>query len=199
MTEVDFIIDESGSMAAARDRVISVINSQFEEMKQEGKPYLISLLKFSTKAEVLFSRLTPKELKPLTKETYSPNGGTALYDAVGESLSKEALSNDNKMVYIFTDGQENASKEFKNKNILELIEKRQKEGWAIVFLGATIDAQETARNFTITNSVQFDFASLPQVGSLLKTTRGTYTSSTAKGLAKSAVLDRHVDLTEQHG
>lgn len=195
MTEVDFIIDESGSMAAARERVIKVINSQFEEMKQEDEPYLVSLYKFSTSAAPMFSRLTTAEIRPLTKDNYNPNGGTALYDAVGQSLAKDALIKDKKMVYIFTDGQENASKEFTNKGILELISKRQREGWAIIFLGATIDAQETARSFTINNSIQFDFSTLPQAGSLLKATRGTYTTSSATGLAKSLVLEKHVDLT----
>ena len=195
MIEVDFIIDESGSMAGARDRVIKVINDQYEEMKQEGKPYLVSLYQFSTTARAIYTRLTLKEIKPLTKETYSPNGGTALYDAVGQSLAKDALSEDSKIVYIFTDGQENASKEFTNKAILELIDKRQKEGWAIIFLGATIDAQATAASFTIKNSIQFDFSTLPQASDLIKSSRMSYTTSTTRGLAKSAVLNKHVDLT----
>lgn len=45
---------------------------------------------------------------------------------------------------ILTDGGENASKEFKNDEIKNLIDARTKDGWQFVFIGANQDSFATA-------------------------------------------------------
>merc|ERR1719265_126103 len=48
---------------------------------------------------------------------------------------------DEKIVVVtFSDGQENASREFTRKSIFDRIEKLRREGWTFVFLGANQDS-----------------------------------------------------------
>lgn len=70
-----------------------------------------------------------------------------MYDAIGITLQnvksrfeKEGRP-DKVVVLIMTDGQENASKDFKKDTVLnEIKELREKHKWGFVFLGANIDA-----------------------------------------------------------
>jgi hypothetical protein len=53
------------------------------------------------------------------------------------------------MFVITTDGLENASREYSADQVRKLIERKKKAGWEFIFLGANIDAVETARSFGI--------------------------------------------------
>lgn len=51
---------------------------------------------------------------------------------------------------IITDGEENASREFSAEQVKTQIERQKnKYGWEFIFLGANIDAVETAKRFGI--------------------------------------------------
>lgn len=54
------------------------------------------------------------------------------------------------MVVVTTDGMENASREYTYDMVRRLVEHQQKKhGWEFIFLGANIDAVETAGRFGI--------------------------------------------------
>ena len=54
------------------------------------------------------------------------------------------------MFVITTDGMENASRRYDSKKVKKMIERqKEKYGWEFLFLGANIDAVETARHFGI--------------------------------------------------
>ena len=54
------------------------------------------------------------------------------------------------MFVIITDGYENASRIYDSTTVKAMIEEQKKEhGWEFLFIGANIDAVETARNFGI--------------------------------------------------
>jgi len=54
------------------------------------------------------------------------------------------------MFVIITDGMENASMEYSYDQIKKMIDRQTKKyGWEFIFLGANIDAVETARRFGI--------------------------------------------------
>ena len=81
-------------------------------------------------------------------------GSTALWDAIGNTINKisraregtiEAERAAKVMVVIATDGMENASREFRNDKVREMIDlQREKHGWEFVFIGANIDSFEVA-------------------------------------------------------
>ena len=51
---------------------------------------------------------------------------------------------------ITTDGMENASRRYDSEKVKKLIERqKEKYGWEFLFLGANIDAVETAKHFGI--------------------------------------------------
>ena len=54
------------------------------------------------------------------------------------------------MFVIITDGEENASRDYSSTQIKEMIARQEKQyGWEFIFLGANIDAVETAGRFGI--------------------------------------------------
>ena len=95
----------------------------------------------------------------MTDEEYSVRGCTALLDAIGGAIHhignihKYARPEDvpeHTMFIITTDGMENASHIYTSNKVKKMIERqKEKYGWEFLFLGANIDAVETARNFGI--------------------------------------------------
>jgi len=95
----------------------------------------------------------------MTDEDYTVRGCTALIDALGGAIRhignihKYARREDvpeNTMFVITTDGMENASRKYSSEKVKAMIE-RQKEqyGWEFLFIGANIDAVETAARYGI--------------------------------------------------
>ena len=89
-------------------------------------------------------------------------GNTALLDAIGLTIRRIAnaqrlapahLRADRVLFVITTDGMENASREFSREQIRRMIElEKTQYDWEFIFLGANIDAVETASNFGIAPS-----------------------------------------------
>ncbi|MBQ4110749.1 MAG: hypothetical protein IJC74_07700 [Clostridia bacterium] len=159
ITELVFILDRSGSMCGLEADTIGGFNSLIEKQKkQDGKCYVSTIL-FDNVSEVLHDRIELKNLKPMTDRDYTVRGCTALLDAIGGAINhtgnihKYARPEDvpeHTMFVITTDGMENASHNFDSSEIKKMIEKKKKKyGWEFLFLGANIDAVETARNFGI--------------------------------------------------
>lgn len=183
---VEFILDESGSMISQRKTVIDGFNEQIQEMKKEETEkeieYLISLTKFSGQVEVVFSKVPLSQIREITVEDYNPTGSTALYDAVGKRIETAIEGETNVLVYIFTDGQDNASREFSSNTLKTLIDIRQKQGWGFTYFGANMDANVAAQNIGVVNSVTYDSFSTAEAISATKSVRGVYTQNVNSGL-----------------
>ena len=159
MTELVFILDRSGSMSGLETDTIGGFNSMIEKQKREAGEALVSTVLFANDSTVIHDRLPLGEVPPLTEKEYFTCGCTALLDAVGGAIHhignihKYARREDvpeKTMFIITTDGYENASRRYNYEHVRRMIE-RQKEryGWEFLFLGANIDAVETARHFGI--------------------------------------------------
>lgn len=162
ITELVFILDRSGSMAGLEADTIGGFNSMIEKQKkQNGKCYVSTVL-FDDKIEVIYDREELSSIKKMTGNDYYVRGCTALIDAIGSSIRhianihKYARPEDvpqNTMFVITTDGMENASHHYSSEEVKKMIEKeKEKYGWEFIFIGANIDAVETARNFGIDES-----------------------------------------------
>ena len=67
------------------------------------------------------------------------------------------------MCVIITDGQENSSREFSARRVRALVEeRREKHGWEFIFLGANMDAIETAARYGIEADRAQSFHADPQ-------------------------------------
>ena len=159
LTELVFILDKSGSMSGLEKDTIGGYNSLMEKQRKLDGECVITTVLFDNRYELLHDRIDLRAVTPMTEKEYFVGGATALLDAVGRTIHKiaavqehtaEGYRAEKVMFVIITDGEENASREYSAAQVKELI-KRQKEryGWEFVFLGANIDAVETAGRFGI--------------------------------------------------
>lgn len=158
ITEIVFILDRSGSMSGLEKDTIGGFNAMIEKQKkQDGKAYVSTVL-FDHESVVLHDRLPLEQIKPMTEDDYTVRGCTALLDAIGGAVKhignihKYARPEDvpeHTMFVITTDGLENASRKYNSRDIKRLIESKKEEGWEFLFIGANIDAIETANTYGI--------------------------------------------------
>ena len=159
LTELVFIIDRSGSMSGLESDNIGGFNSMIRKQKQAEGEALISTVLFDNVSEVLHDRVNVKDIQPMTEHDYTVRGTTALLDAIGGAIHhignvhKYARQEDvpeHTMFVITTDGMENASRYYSSDKVKKMIERQKvKYGWEFLFLGANIDAVETAGHFGI--------------------------------------------------
>jgi len=159
LTEIVFILDRSGSMSGLEKDTIGGFNTTIDKQKQEEGEAYVSTVLFDTEMQVLHDRVPLANIAPLTEKEYYARGCTALLDAIGGAIHhignvhKYAREEDRPEKTIFvitTDGYENASHKYTSDRVKQMIERqKQKYDWEFIFLGANIDAIETARNFGI--------------------------------------------------
>lgn len=159
LTEIIFILDRSGSMSGMEADTIGGFNSMLTRQKKEEGDALVSTLLFDTRCSVLHDRLPIQEVPAMTENDYTAQGCTALLDAVGgaihhiEFIHRYARPDDvpaHTLFIITTDGMENASRKYSAKKVKDMItEAQEKCGWEFIFLGANIDAVETAADIGI--------------------------------------------------
>ncbi len=108
-----------------------------------------------------------KEVKPITG--YFPNGGTALYDALGTVINDtgkslaalpEALRPQGVLVQVITDGEENSSHEFTSSKVKEMIKHQEEEyKWEFVYIGANVDSYSNSASLGINSYMAFTASS----------------------------------------
>ena len=158
------IIDESGSMSCIRQQAMDSVNETIQTIRaaQErnvNQEHFVTLVTFNDTATIVNDCAPINEIKELTAESYRPDCCTALYDAMGLSLSalrKKVSKEDKVLVTIVTDGYENASQEYNLRTIKALVEKLKAKGWVFAYLGANQDAEEVAGAMSIDNAMRWE-------------------------------------------
>lgn len=158
-TELVFILDRSGSMAGLERDTIGGFNAMIEKQKKQEGECLVNTVLFSNDAEVIHDRVPLERIEPMTDRDYTVGGCTALLDAIGGAIRhistvyKYARPEDvpeHTLFVITTDGMENASRRFSADEVRAMIERQKREhGWEFLFVGANIDAVQTAKRFGI--------------------------------------------------
>jgi uncharacterized protein YegL len=167
LTELVFILDRSGSMSGLESDTVGGYNSFLaKQQEQEGECRITTAL-FDDRYEVLHDRLNLKAVSPITEREYFVRGATALLDAIGKTInnignaqkySKAEYRAGKVLFVITTDGMENASRGYTYDRVKEMIERQKsKYGWEFIFLGANIDAVETAGRFGIARDRAVDY------------------------------------------
>lgn len=159
LTELVFILDRSGSMAGLEGDTIGGFNAMIEKQRRQDGECFVSTVLFDNVSEVLHDRVELKKIKPMTDKDYTVRGCTALIDAIGGAIHhignihKYARREDvpeHTVFVITTDGMENASHIYSSDQVRAMIEKqKRKYGWEFLFIGANIDAVETAARYGI--------------------------------------------------
>lgn len=158
-TEMVFILDRSGSMGGLEKDTIGGFNSLIEKQKKQDEKCYVSTILFDHETEVIHDRVSLEKVESMTEEQYFVRGCTALVDALGgaihhiKNIHKYAREEDvpeHTMFVIITDGMENASKRYSSDQVKKMIEhEKEKYGWEFLFIGANIDAVETAKHYGI--------------------------------------------------
>ena len=159
LTELVMILDRSGSMGGLEGDTIGGYNSMLQKQREAEGEVLVSTVLFDNVSEVLYDRIPLRNMPRMTEKEYYVRGCTALLDAIGGAIHhignvhKYAREEDRPEKTIFvitTDGLENASRNYTYEKVKQMVERqKEKYGWEFLFLGANMDAIETAGRFGI--------------------------------------------------
>ncbi len=149
--EILFIIDKSGSMSNQEtvDSIIEGFNRVIKEQKAIPGKVTVSTLLFDCSLTLLHDRVSLEDVKEMTSRDYLPTGTTALLDAVGTGINHifsqqqkmpESQRPEKTLVVIMTDGEENASVQFKQRTVKRMITLlHEKRNWEFLYFGANVD------------------------------------------------------------
>lgn len=157
------ILDESGSMMSIRKEAVDSVNETFQTIraaqeKHEDQEHYITFVSFNDDVSTVYDCVPCAEVKDITGADYRPRCCTALYDAMGQSitaLASKVVDGDRVLVTVVTDGCENSSREYSGKAVKALVEDRKEAGWVFAYIGANHDVEEVAATISITNTMKF--------------------------------------------
>lgn len=159
LTELVFILDESGSMSGMESDTIGGFNSMIDKQRREEGEAYVSTVAFSNESRVIHDRVDLDKVAPLTRRDYTPGGCTALLDALGGAIhhignvhkyAREEDVPEHTVFVITTDGMENASRRYSRREVKQMVERQKaRYGWEFLFLGANMDAIAAAEDIGI--------------------------------------------------
>lgn len=165
--EIICIVDRSGSMASITDDAIGGFNTFLEQQRAEDPDGRLSLVLFDNEYLPVHVSVPLTDVPKLDRTTFVPRGSTALFDAIGRTLTQaratylgtpEAKRPAGVTVAILTDGQENASAEFRLETVSAMIaDLKATFDWSFVFLAAGPDAFERADALNIDRALTHGF------------------------------------------
>lgn len=159
------ILDCSGSVDHIIDDMRGAFNAYLKAQAALESACTVTTVVFNTEVSFIDDFADIKKAHPLTELNYKANGYTALNDAIGITLTSvgkklaklaEHERPDQVIVYINTDGFENASKSYDRQAAANLI-KHQEDvyKWKFIFAGANLDAQAEAMSYSLSKGVQY--------------------------------------------
>jgi Mg-chelatase subunit ChlD len=165
------VLDKSGSMTTGIDITIAAFNENLDVMasKSQGARVTASLITFSTNVHVEYTQASPDRAQRLNRENYVPDDFTALYDAIGRAIElaqgfEGAKTNAQFLLQIFTDGDENRSRIYRDPSKLKsMIQELNSTGrWTVTVMGpkGSLDLFTSRMGIYAGNTVQFDQGSL---------------------------------------
>jgi hypothetical protein len=181
LTEIAYILDRSGSMQPMQEPAVAAFNDFIRSQLDVPGDARLTLVLFDEQYEVPVASQPIEQVEQLTAATFVPRGSTALLDAIGRTVRElddriKALAEAHRpgkvIVVIFTDGQENASRQFTAAHISDLIRLyRDQRGWEFLFLAANQDAIASAARMNIDHAmggnVNFDAKGIKASGNAM--------------------------------
>jgi len=166
-TDINILLDISGSMKEIKSDTIGGFNQFLQTQKELPDEAVVTLVQFDDQYDLIYSAVPIQQVADLTEETFVPRGWTALLDALGKLIDttgtrlRDMPEHDrpSKVIFvIITDGEENKSKTFSKDKIFSMI-KHQKDvySWDFVFIGANQDVIASGADIGISSKNTFFF------------------------------------------
>ena len=163
------ILDRSGSMMRLREVAVQGYNETLDVIRAAQQQYnleqqnLVTLTLFNHFVTDVYNCDTVQNLPNLLMQDYRPDGMTAMFDAIGLSLSKlqrklNKLENATAVVTIISDGLENASRIYSLNDVAKLIDSLKNQGVMFVFMGTNQNVQQTAEALHIDDYKIFEYS-----------------------------------------
>lgn len=171
LTSINVIIDASGSMQGLTKDTIGSFNTFLDEQKAVQGEAIFTLCTFNTDYSLLHDCAVLAGVPSLDPKSYRPNGGTALLDAMGVTMTTVGqklaampeTDRPSKVIFlIITDGEENSSTKYTLDQIQSMVaHQREKYSWEFVFMGANIDAISAGTSLSVSasNTLNYDSTS----------------------------------------
>jgi len=185
------ILDGSGSMSSVADEVVRGWNKFINDQREQAGECDVSLYAFSTEIKKVLFRRDLSRVQDLRRGEYYMGNSTALYDAIGTAVTQldKSLSydtDDNKpekiIVYIQTDGEENASGRFSLLQLKRMIAEYEARGnWEFLFIGMGIDAKREGAKFGIRADNILEVSRNGEGNQTMYAAVGSYTSAIRSG------------------
>ena len=195
LTEIIAVLDRSGSMHDAIDDAIGGFNSMIEHQKSLPGECRLTLVIFDNVIEFICENAALIEAPVLSKEKFFARDTTALADALGEAIDRvgarygsipEERRPGKVVVFVNTDGMENASKRYTTARVREMVKhQREKYGWQFVFAGADIDAYEGGANLGVLRGCAVNYGKSPVGTEALYAAIGSNVASFRSGTSNS--------------
>jgi len=135
-TQIVMVLDRSGSMDRIAKSTVEGINSFVKEQKAAEGEAFMTLVQFDDQYQIDYKERPLNEVLDLINgETFVPRATTALYDAIGRTIN-ELKTEDDVIFVIVTDGAENASKEFTQKDVFAKIEEKKERRMEFLILSS---------------------------------------------------------------
>ena len=167
--EICVNIDRSGSMRGKESDTVGGINAMLDALKasKTDEDTIRVSIKLFDHEQIMKTRCTDiSEIEEFPVSEFIPRGQTALLDAIGDSLrffmEKKRMNPtayDTCLLYVATDGLENASKRHNRDAIKELISNAENVyNIKVIYLGANQNAILEAGNIGIapTSAINYD-------------------------------------------
>ena len=145
------ILDKSGSMGGPKlDTAVEGIRDEVKELKKDSlnNSIKIGIVSFGDRIE----NLKISDLNNVQIPNTSILGLTALNDAIGitlTSLLSVIKDNEKAIVKVFTDGGENASRQFNSYKVTELINEAESKGVTVAFVGTKEDVERAKTLYSL--------------------------------------------------
>ena len=141
------VLDQSGSMESLKEVTISSFNEQIDSIrgmiqKHPESEVKVTLCVFNEDVELRMVAADIDQVEKLGHHNYRPGSCTALYDAMGITLLKmqeTIMPADKVFLAIFTDGYENASRNYTLADIVHKLDDAKLKGWNIRFYCNALD------------------------------------------------------------
>lgn len=165
-THIICVLDRSGSMSSIMDDSIGGFNSFIKQQQELPDDATLTVALFDNRHEMLYNNVDINEVKEITRDEWFPRGMTALYDAIGMTITadmakinamKKKDRPDKVLVCVVTDGHENSSREYDIDDIKKLIKDREDNDWNFIYLAANQSAFDVGSSFGISGNNTYTY------------------------------------------